>query len=234
MTGTRIDFGKDFDKLKQNLRTETLMQKVLPDFSESILNLHRVMERRIETLFNAPTKLSSVMIGGSIKPELIGKTFLRYSLQYRFKPINLSDYPHSETRTIDVRNAIPFRRPNGKKGYTPWNEAVITKVSMRKGKEILPRRVKGSPLKGFLLNGQIFTRVKKATWETIPLLQGDDSTGVRSSGIVNGKVRKLQRLFGQPLSSLALKVYEVDKEVETAKEDIQKDFALALLRSFND
>ena len=225
MTNFKIDFGKDFDKLKQNLRTETLMQKVLPDFSESILKLHNTMERRIETLFNAPTKLSSVMIGGSIKPELIGKTFLRYSLQYRFKSIKLSDYPHTETSTIDIRNAIPFRKPSGSKGYTPINKAIITRVSMRKGKTILPRRVKGSPLKGFLLHGNIVSRTKKATWIAIPILQGDSSTGVRTN---------LQTLFGKPLSSLALKVYEVDKEVAKAKDNVQQDLELALLRSFRD
>jgi hypothetical protein len=224
MSNFKIEFGTDWKILRKQLTTEHIIEKVLPDITDSILKLHNVMEQRVDSVFNAPTKLSSVLLGSSKRPEEIGKTFLRYQLQYRFKPIKLADYPYEVSGFIPVRNAIPFMTKIDTIGYTPVNKARVTTVSIARGKYVVPRRVKRSPMKGFELNGNIVARTKKATWSSIPTDRKDSRSGTRTP---------LQTIYGAPLDLLAQKVYERDPQVANAVSNLYEEIEVAIMRSFS-
>ncbi len=221
----KITPGPEWDILRKSLQTAVTIQKIIPDVTVAILKFHNTLERRVGELFTAPDKLSSVMIGSSRAPSEIGKTFLRYSLQYRSKPIPLSAYEQSTTSVENDKAKIPYRlRPNYVR-WTPAKKVRVTKTYVRRGKGVIPRRIKGSRFEGFYQSkgGQnwILARKQQATWITYP---GVGEEGTRAP---------IQQLWGPKLITLASKVYDVDKEVEKAKETLQNDVINAILKSYS-
>jgi hypothetical protein len=213
----KIDFGKDWDTLRKTLNIDENLQRAIPDISVSILKLHNTLERRVDEQFNAPTKLSSVMIGSSVKPEALGKTFLRYNLQYRDKSIPLAQYGHTETKIPSPNAKVPIRISDRFIRWKPKGYAIQTEVSVRKGKPQIPRRVGGVNAKGFLQYGRILARKQKATWINV-------QDNIRAP---------YSELYGPSLMTLANKVYDTDKQVANAVDNLQIDIIEALIRNIN-
>lgn len=186
------------------------------EFTQAVLLTTAVIDKRVKALYNAPGIPSEVMIGKSVKPEALSKTFIRYGLQYRDKKIPLIKYPYS-VRETKVRNAIPFQTLTSEGPYyKPINKAriVSVRVKKQKGPNLTKRNVK---FKKFLVNNSymkgIFTRDTSETWEELP---------TRSAGgrIVGGKRAKYHELYGPSLADLAETVFKHDSEVQKALDNI--------------
>ncbi len=211
-------------EFKDALKGDTLLQRNTPFIGASILNLHKVLENRVDTLFNAPSSLSTVLIGKSIKPEAIGKTFLRYSLQYRFVPIPLAKYPYTITSSNSISSA-PIR---GKNGYVFWRKGKYSKnvkVSVRKGKPSVARQPGGNfdKRRGFIQGNDIKARLTDKTWSSYPKRF---DLGTRAPYSI---------LFGPSLSDLANKVYTQaekgrDKLVSSAFDKVSETIADSFFR----
>jgi hypothetical protein len=221
MSNFKITFGPEWDTLRKNLQSDTTLERVVPDVSIAILKLHNTLERRVDELFTNKDKLSSVLIGNSKAPSEIGKTFLRYSLQYRFKSVPYTAYNFS-TSEVAVKSFIPFRIRDNFIRYTSYGKATAVSTEYRRGKSKLIRRVKGSPFKGFIQNGIVYARVQKRTWNEVPSVA--NPKGIRAP---------IQRLFGPSLSTLAAKVYDVDSQVAKAKDKVGDDILTAIIRSYS-
>ncbi len=216
-----IDGLKEF---KEALKSDTLLQRNTPFIGTSILGLHKILESRIETLFNAPSSLSSVLVGKSVKPDAVGKTFLRYSLQYRNVPIPLAKYPY----TIENSSSISSAPIRGKNGYVFWKKGQYSKnvkVSVRKGKPSIARQPGGNfdKRRGFVQGKDIKARLTAKTWDRYP---------VRFD---QGQRAPYSTLFGPSLADLANKVYEQaekgrDRVVSSALDKVSETIADSFFR----
>jgi hypothetical protein len=220
MSNFKITFGPEWDKLRKNLQSDEILARIVPDVSLAILKLNNVLEDRVKSIFNAPGSLNSVRIGNTVAPESLGKTFLRYSLQYRDVPIPLAKFPYTETR-VSANAKYPNRLSNGFVRWTPKSYAIETKVAIRKGKFLIAKRGNKYTQKGFVNEGRILAREQKATWSTFP---SKNVTGVRAP---------FSELYGPSLATLAAKVYDVDPVVAKAKERVQEDILDAVIRGYN-
>ena len=229
MSSFKIDFGADWKALRKSCDKDTLIDRITPDVVESILNLHTTLEARVDSLFNVKDKLTTVLIGKNVEKDRISKTFIRYNLQYRFKPVPLSDYKFNTT--IDTNNVglIPFRVSPTFVRRRPAPYSTITTSSISKGRSFIPTGGKASKMKGFVQmtpSGRIaiFARTRSNTWK-----KGQEPSYTNPTGF-HGRT-KLKLLFAPSLSSLALTVFEVDKDVAKAKDRLIDDIALTLTRT---
>jgi len=220
MSSFKITFGPEWEQLRKNLQSSTIAERIVPDVSIAILKFSNVLEGRVNTVFNAPSSINSVRIGNSVSPEKLGNTFLRYSLQYRDKPIPLSKYPYTETR-VSANSKYPNRLPNRFVRWTPKSYAFETKVSVQKSKNLIAKRGKNYRQKGFVYNGKILAREQKATWKVFP------------SKFVEGVRAPFSELYGPSLATLIAKVYDVDPVVAKAKDKVQEDILNAVVRGYN-
>ena len=182
MSSFKIEFGSDWDKLRKSFSTNDALQKAMPDIAISILKVHNVLEKRVDDLFNMPMKLSSVMIGSSAKPAALGKTFLRYNLQYRRKAIPLSNFRPLSVSKVIVRNAIPVIKEDGSRGQIPINKARITKVQVRKSRT--DNSTRNPQYFYYAKKKRILARNQQDTWDSFPELDANrriiEGSGARS------------------------------------------------------
>jgi len=224
----RIDIGtgKEWDSLRKSFATNDSLQRALPDISIAILKLHSTLETRVSDLFNMPSKLSSVMIGNSVKPAEVGKTFLRYNLQYRRKAIPLANFrPISVTKTI-VRNAIPIIKANGSRGQILVNKARITKVQVRRGKT--DNSTRNPQYFYYAKKKRILARNQQDTWNTLPELDMNNRI-IKDSG----ERAPVRQIFGPSLMEVANRVFDKDRAVQKAYTQMQTDIITALLKGYN-
>ncbi len=223
MASFKIDI-LGLDEFKKELKSGGVSQKNVAFIGKSILNLHSILESRVASLFNAPSSLSSVLIGKNAKPEAIGKTFMRYSLQYRSVPIPLAKYPYTITNSSSISSA-PIR---GKKGHVFWKKGQYSKnikVSVRKGKPSIARQPGGNfdKRRGFIQGKDIKARLTDKTWDRYP---------VRFD---LGQRAPYSTLFGPSLADLANKVYEQaekgrDSAVANALDKVSETIADSFFR----
>lgn len=215
-----IDGLKD---IRKAISIESTIADSVPEISEAILGLHRTLERRVATLYTLEQPLSSVMIGKNKPLEAIGKTFFRYNLQYRYKPVLLSEYSHRILYGEDVElSAAPLRIPKGdplarvKWSWGYWSE--VTEVQVRKGSEY---KIKGQPAFTYTSNGKqiVSHRTKKQTWNIRP-----------AKGRTGNRTNRTTVLFGPSLASLAESVYNNDGYVQEAIEQMYDDILTAYTR----
>jgi len=218
MSGFKVHL-EGLEVFKKQLKTNSSLDRMIPDMSTAVMKFHNTMERRVGEVFSLKDPLSSVMIGRSVKPEKLGNTLLRFSLQYRYQKVDMSSY-----RTIVDSSTSISSAPIAKKGFTKWTKGQHSKrvsVQIRKGKTLVARagqnyRKKGFMVKDKLGRDQIAYRVGK-TWSTYP------TKGLK------GKRAMYKYLYGPSLSRLAEIAYEKDPVVAQAKETLTSD----ILKSFN-
>lgn len=202
MAGTNLKVDIEGLKLlKNSLANGASTERLVPEMSLAVLQFHNVLEKRVGEVFTLRTPLSSYLIGKSVKPSAQGKTFLKYSLQYRSRPEPLSNFKYSlkasgSTSLAPVRVNLNFVKNVSGKFSTEIHSEV------RKGKEQLVRRKRGSPLKGFHQKGKIYARKQKKTWIERPY------------GGSDGERAPIQMLFGPRASLLASKVFDNDPQVK--------------------
>lgn len=223
MASFKIDFGPDWDKLRKSFKTNEAVQKAVPDISMSILKFHNVLEKRVSDLFNTPGKLSDVMIGRSVAPSEIGKTFLRYNLQYRDIPVALNRFNYT-SNAVGSLSIAPLR--SEPLGRVHWKKGKYSKKLMfniRKGKP-QGQRIGGNFSKQGAFIGpdrKIMARTTSSTWDRYPK---KGFAGIRAP---------YQELFGPSLMTIANKVYDKDTQVHKAFEQMQIDIANALVKGYS-
>jgi hypothetical protein len=217
-----------FKEIKEFFKTGLELSTHEVELTQSMLMVAATIDRRVKDLYNAPGVPSSMMIGKTIKPEALGKTFLRYGLQYREKEIPLIDYPHM-LKEVSVRNAIPFKTLTSEKTYfLPINKAVqvTSKVRKRGGYAVKQTR---TPFKKFLVdNGYmrgIYTRDSKSTWDEVPTRSPDGK-------IVGGRRSSYHQLYGPSLAKLADIVYAHDSEVQASIDNVPETLIASINRYY--
>lgn len=184
-----------------------------PDIALGILKAHSVIEQEIATNYFAPKKLSTVFLGEKTTGV---DNLLETGLSYKEKKIPLVEYPHLE-KEIEVRNAIPFQRDNGKIGYLPVNKArKITSKVRRKGTFSGSRFNTKYGKFLTIINGteQIVTRTEKATWSQIP--EGLDE----HNHPIGGVRTPIKTLYGPNLAILASKMWNESPKVQIAVDKV--------------
>lgn len=225
MANFKIDFGKDFEALRKNLQQDATLARIVPDLTISMLKLNNTLERRVNELFNAPGTLSDVMRGRTIKPSELGKSFIKFSLQYEDKPIPLIEYGVTQSGILPgVESIAPLtKEPLGAVHWKKGNYSRKVTVQIRKGTTV-GTRLGGnfSGLSGFLIdkNGRsgVFARTTGATWDRYPK---EGFAGTRAP---------IVELYGPSLAQLASKVFDKDKQVDNAVLAMQDSIINAILR----
>ena len=216
-----MSFKIEFEELKffkEQLKEFPNLTSAIPDISTAIQLFNHTLEDRVNATYATPGTLSSVMVGSSIKPSEIGKTFLRYSLQYRDKPIPLVLYPHTETVVPSSTAKYPKRMEDGGIVWKYKGYALQVNTFIKRDKSVIAKRGKSNyRYKGFLQNGQIFARKGKATWREYPTR---NFAGVRAYPLVE--------LQGPSLSKVALYTYLDDSKVQQAKDKVGTDILNAI------
>lgn len=202
----------------------------VPDVSIAILKVHNVLEDRISKLYFTPGRLSDVLLGKSVKPINIGKTFLTYGLQYRERAVPLAQYPFTESSLFDSGSKAPLRR-GGKSALTAvhwksgaWSKRVTVKI--RKGRSAQGARRGGnaSKLRGFFTGTNIKAREQQATWLQQPTLgvsTGDENRAPYST------------LYGPSLATLAQSLWEKDVDVQNAVEKVSATIIDSFINYYN-
>jgi hypothetical protein len=218
MSSFKIQFeGLEF--LKKNLSTNSALSHAIPDVSIAILQFHNVLEKRVSTLYTLTDSLDSVRIGHSVQPSQVGNTFLRYSLQYRSKPVPLTKYKYVENAVSSDTARYPRRMPSGNINWVYKGYALQVKTEIRTNSPKIAKRGKGNyRYKGFLQNGKVYARMQKATWSSFPT---KFSNGVRAPYV---------ELFGPTLANLAESTYDKDPIVQAAKDRVGE----VILEAFTD
>lgn len=212
---------EEFDFLKKQLKTSPDLNAIVPDVSLAILKFHYTLEDRVQSLYTAKDNLSSVLIGNSKQPSELGNTFLRYSLQYRDKPVKLSEYAYQENVVESETAKYPERMFDGGIKWLYKGYALQVKTEIRRGKPIIAKRGKNYTQKGFLQHGRILARKQKATWREYPTRRSD---GVRAP---------IVELYGPSLSQLAESTYDKDSIVQNAKDTIGNDILNAAVKWYS-
>jgi hypothetical protein len=213
------------DEIKRSFKADSSIEKILPNVTLAMLKFNNVLEQRIEELYNAPGSLSDVMIGHSIRPEELSKTFLRYSLQYRDKPIRLIEYPSSQSGILPVLSKAPLRKePLGpvhwKQGRYSRKITVNKRKDKPEGARLGGNFSKRTAFYGFDKRG-IFARETDKTWSELP------KTGSY------GKRAPFKELYGPSLMTLANALYDKDSKVKRAVTTLEEDIIKAMV-SFYD
>lgn len=216
-----MSFKIDFDELKffkEQLKNFPMLDRAIPDISSSIQLFHNTLESRVKSNFTTPGTLTDVMIGRTVAPVNVGKTFLRYSLQYQDKGIPLVKYPH-ELEKVDVEAKFPQRKADGGITWRDKNYAWRVNVTIRSGKPVVARRNKEGRYKGFLQKDKIFARKLPNTWveNEWPTRKSD---GKRAYPLVE--------LYGPSLAKVASLTYSNDTELQKAKDRLGSDILDAI------
>lgn len=214
------------DILKKGIQQDETLRKIVPDVSIGILKFHNTLERRVGELFTNKNKLTSVLIGRSVSPASLGKTFLRYSLQYQNKPTPLSDYEVTESDSNSISSA-PIRIPPGDvKGGVRWRKGKYSKeykVAVRRGKSKV-QKVYGKKTLAFRTRGKNSTVLllarKRQTWRVRPTR---GKFGIRT---------KLSIVYGPSLANLASSTYDKDAQTQKALVTLQNDIIKAFTRYY--
>jgi len=192
------------DRLKKELQVMENPEEKLSKASGLILDLHSQLDKRIQALYNVPYGLDRARIGRTVPIERIGKTLLRFSLQYRHIPVPLGDYKVKTSASSSLSSAPTRIPPDSENGYVKWKRGAYStdsKVAIRKGRAKL-QGTAGKGAKGsyaFRTPGNSFlVRRIRQTWHVRPTL-----------GVI-GTRTKLQIMYGPSLSALAAQVYEKD------------------------
>ena len=218
----KIEFGKDWDTIRKSAKTDETLQRAIPDISISILKLHNTLERRITELYNIPGTLSDVMIGSSKKPEALGATFLRYNLQYRDKAIPLAKFPFTIVESASLSKAPLRKEPLGS---VHWKQGKYSKdvyTLIRKGSTPSRARRGGNfdKRRGFFTGTNIKAREASATWSEFPKKS------------VEGTRAPYSTLYGPSLMTVANTVFDKDKQVAKAFDNMQDEILTALAESY--
>lgn len=210
------------DELKKKLDTLEHPEDRLGLASESILKFNSVLDKRVQALFNVPYGLDRVRIGHTVPSERIGKTLLRFSLQYRHIPVPLGDYLVSESNSNSI-SAAPLRKPpSNPTGFVKWKRGRYSKdykVAIRKGRSELQGKAGKGAIGGhaFRLPTENFlVRRKRQTWHTRPTL---GKVGIRT---------KLQIMYGPSLSTIASSVFQKDAQVQQALEKLAEELGIII------
>lgn len=203
---TMSNFKIEFDEVKNLKKTfgKGASEAITEAMTDSILNFHKLLESRVNTLYAAPGLLSDVRIGKTINLEGSGRTILRYSLQYREKAIPLHEYPFDERASASFSSHPKRLGGNEGLGYVKWTRGQYSydyPVEVRRGRPKLQENRKG--YKPFVRNGILVSR-KRQTWH------------VRPSYGIKGTRTKLYIKFGPSLARLAEVTYDKDPYVNQA------------------
>jgi hypothetical protein len=214
MSGFRIEIA-GLKGFKEELKKQASLEPLIPSISSAISGFHRALEKRVSDVYTLKTPLSSVLIGRSFAPDSRGKTFLRFSLQYRRKPVALGEY-----RTIvEDSNAIskaPLIKKNNFVRWTPGQWSQRVSVEIVKGKKLVTRGDNNYRRKGFLQGNRIMARKGSKTWKEYPTR---NYAGVRAD---------YKPLFGPSLSRLALITYDNDPYVVKSKAIMEQAISRAM------
>ena len=213
------------DELKNKLDTLEHPEDRLGLASESILKFHSVLDKRVQTLFNVPYGLDRVRIGHTVPLERIGKTLLRFSLQYRHTPVPLGDYG-MQISASSSESSAPTRFPKDDPDtLVRWKKGKYSKdykIAVRKGKAVIHGKA-GKGAKGghaFLLTtktkANFIVRRKRQTWHFRPTF---GRLGTRT---------KLQIMYGPSLSTIASSVFQKDYQVQQALEKLAEELGIII------
>jgi hypothetical protein len=205
--------------LKQQLKADSSISRLVPDMTQAVSNFHNTLERRVADIYTLKQPLSSVMIGRSVEPEQLGNTFLRFSLQYQYKHVDLSAY----NTIVDKSEALSFAPPI--LGQTHhWREGQFSKrvrVQIQKGKTLATREGRNYRKKGFMLEEQIAVRKGSKTWQRYPTFS---AKGIRAP---------IRTLYGPSLSRLAQITIEKDKQMATAAIQLEDNIIKAFTKFYD-
>lgn len=224
----KIQF-EGLEVLKKQLKKDVSLKPIIPEVSLSLLKYHNALEQRVTEVFTAKDKLSDVMIGKSVKPAELGGTFLKYSLQYRFKPAPLENFKYILNTVSTPTAYIPFQMPNGKLRYRKSPTSIKVVVEVVKGRKVTARKSKRSAFKGFYVpdsankrtfRNKIFARKQKRSWDEYPSMESF------------GKHAPIVRLFGPALSRRAEIIVNKDKQFEKIKNILADEFVTHFLNYY--
>ncbi len=220
MSGFKISL-KELEFLKQAIRNDTSVERIIPDITAAVQLFHNTLERRVHDVYSANGSLTDVMVGKTVKPLEVGKTFLRYGLQYRFKELELSAFTFSIQR-VGLQNPakVPTRSPTG---FVRWKQkhwAFEIKVNIRRDKPVLAQNGRRHSLGGFQQGKSIKARSQKATWKVFP------SYGVK------GVRDRYVTLHGPSFSNMARILYDTDPAMQLARAKFEEDSIAAFTRFY--
>lgn len=195
MSGIRIDL-RSLELFKEQLKRDSSLTVLIPDITLAIEKFANQFENRFQQVYRTSARLEDLRFGGKVKPSEIGKTYLRYGLQYRFKPTKLTDFSYITMPSRSISYAHIFQHRI--KGM--YSRGVVSKVTKRKG-SFQVDRLTGQ--KVFLVDGKLKSRTVDATWVSKP---GKGFKGERT---------KVQTAVGIPLNILAGGLVQNDTEVTT-------------------
>lgn len=204
------------EEFKKSLLAYPDLIKSVPDMSIGIMQFHNTLERRLSETWAAPGTLSDVLVTSSLTPREVVKNFATYNLEYKDVPIPLEKYGYEVGASSSISKA-PIRK-GGKNALTKvkwtagtWSKKVSVQVGRNYKVEVARRGGNASQLKGFMVNGKIFARKQKATWLELP-----------TKGVSTGDENRapFSRLYGPSLFTRAKDLFQKDKQVQKAADDI--------------
>lgn len=206
------------DLLKQWLKTSQDASLAMPDVVAAVMKFEAAMELRVHDVFTCSHSLNSVLIGKSSVD--MGKTLLRYSLQYKYKPVPLHDFKYSLSLSNSISSA-PLRLFNDPLGYVKWTpgeySTTVTSYVMAGKPQTNLRNMQQTYMDR---NGNLRARQNENTWSVLP-----------TKG-VHGVRAKTLALFGPSLAAQAEGVYEHDSYIQHAKEKMETEIINAFLRAY--
>lgn len=218
MTGFKVKI-EGLDILKKDLEKYSDLRNIVPDITLAILKFHNSLENRVGTVYTAKQNLSSVMIGNSGKPASISKTLLRYSLQYRYKPIELIEF-NPQVNPSNAISKAPLKKPNGLIKWTKGKWSKTVTVEPRRGRRKIGRLTTNSKFKVFYIGDSLVARIQQATWNKFPT---KGFAGVRAPVAV---------AFGPSLSQQAEKLFNTDPRVKDNFSNMQTEIINSFLKYY--
>ena len=194
MSGLKIDL-KELELFKQQLKNDISLERLIPDITIAVERFANRFETRFQQVYKTNLRLEDLRIGGKVKPSEVGKTYLRYGLQYRFKPTELADFPYLvvPSRSFSVAHIFEHRARG------QFSKGIVSKVTKKKGSFKIDRL---SGRKVFIAKGKLLTRSTDETWISKP------KKGFK------GERAEVQVAVGPPLNILAGGLIEHDTQVQ--------------------
>lgn len=213
MSGLKIEL-KELELFKKQLKNDVSLERLIPDITIAVERFANQFEDRFQKVYKTKLDLNSLRFGGKVKPSEVGKTYLKYGLQYRFKPTKLNDFNYIliPSRSYSVAH-IYQHRIRGQ-----FSTGVISKVTKRKGQLQVDRLTGHKVFKGKgYYEGKLMVRRKSETWAAKP-----------TRGF-EGKRTVVQEAIGVPLNVLAGGLIEHDTEVKSYLDQ----FELSIIKTFS-
>lgn len=140
------------EQLKLSLDKKELDRKLIPEIGLSILKLHNALKFAVKENYTIDRSLDSVLKGGSKSNTILGNNLISTSLEYNYKPIDLSKFPYTY---------VPG--PRGGSVHSVTIKRGVTKIVRGKSRQggFVPRDRSGKVYRN-AFGAQMFERIGKS------------------------------------------------------------------------